>query len=167
MSCSLYQVNQHTKSYYELKPLVAEDTGELQALLQSGLKDSSPNTLYEAYSTNRSGYFVLKRNGKLYGGVGFAPLKAADAKVCELQKMYLDPQARGKGFGKALVTTCLDEAIYQGYSVCYLQVSKEMTRALKVFQRMGFEECQEQGSSDFEGCDIFMKKNLCHLKSNL
>ena len=44
----------------------------------------------------RTVYYVVTKEKKILGGGGIAPLKDGDPSVCELQKMYFSPKARGK-----------------------------------------------------------------------
>ena len=64
--------------------------------------DVELDAMFEAYQEDRFIYFVVEQAGKILGGAGIAPLKNGDPKVCELQKMYFLPQARGKGLGKQI-----------------------------------------------------------------
>src|SRR5210317_847346 len=59
--------------------------------------DKALDEMYETYKSSRSYYFVVEDDGKIIGGAGVAPLENFSADVCELQKMYFLPEARGKG----------------------------------------------------------------------
>lgn len=56
----------------------------------------------------RSAYFVAIDDRRIVGGGGVAPLQGGPHDVCELKKLYLLPEARGRGIGQALLTRCLN-----------------------------------------------------------
>lgn len=62
--------------------------------------DPSPDYLSSDFTGSRSRYFVAETKDGVVGGSGIAPLRGGPSDVCELQKMYLAPEARGKGIGK-------------------------------------------------------------------
>ncbi len=167
-------------SAYELKLVEPQDNGELKSLILGVLDkefgytgsgyasgDSELNDMYSTYTKPTSGYFVVKREKKLYGGCGFAPLKGTTEKVCELQKMYLSQDARGCGLGEIVLRTCLDQAKKRGYSHCYLETTKMMTQAQKLYKKLGFTECSKQGNTGHDGCDLFFIKDLGTFNSKL
>lgn len=156
-----------------LRPLQREDNGELGAIIRQVLEaefgykgegyasgDASLDDMFGTYSQKGYAYFVVRREGKLCGGAGFAPLKGGDAGICELQKMYLASDARGSGLGAKLIEACLDRAAIEGYAVCYLETTKEMTKAQKLYERFKFQQCVKQGDTGHHGCDMFYKRDL-------
>ncbi|MDX1469988.1 MAG: GNAT family N-acetyltransferase, partial [Flavobacteriaceae bacterium] len=70
--------------------------------------DKSLDTMYETYQAERSKYYVLEMGGKVVGGGGIAPLDNFEGNVCELQKMYFLPEARGTGLGYEMLKICLE-----------------------------------------------------------
>ena len=50
--------------------------------------DTILDTLFEAYKTKNAIYFVVEKNGEIYGGAGIKQLDNYSGNVCELQKMY-------------------------------------------------------------------------------
>ena len=67
--------------------------------------------MFEEYSKPKSVYFVVERNGKIIGSAGVAPLENEAEAICELQKMYFLPEARGLGIGSKMMELCLQSAI--------------------------------------------------------
>ncbi len=62
----------------------------------SAYEDADTNAMYEAYQGDKAIYFVAEHTNHVIGGGGIKPLQGSNGTICELQKMYLDPQARGK-----------------------------------------------------------------------
>ncbi len=74
--------------------------------------------------------------------------------MCELQKMYFLPEARGQGMGERLLRRCLAFAKEAGYRLCYLETLKSMDQAQKLYQRLGFETLRApMGATGHFGCD--------------
>src|SRR5262245_56512500 len=71
------------------------------------LLEPADRALYATYQRQRSLYFVAVLAGGIVGGAGLAPLNGADPLTCELQRMYLRPDVRGRGIGNALLEQCL------------------------------------------------------------
>ena len=93
-------------------------------------EDEALDIMFETYNFPDKEYFVIEENEKILGGAGIAPLEEADSPdICELQKMYFLPQARGKGVGFRVMEKCLDFAKNQGYTHCYLETMPYMEAA--------------------------------------
>ncbi len=123
--------------------------------------DPSTDALFELFQTLGSFYFVAEEDGVLLGGGGIFPTEALPPKTCELVKMYLDKNARGKGLGKMLIEHCLQWAKENGYEYCYLETMPELKQALKVYELFGFTYLDGPlGNSGHFGCDRWMIKGL-------
>lgn len=130
---------------------------------QQGTVFSDPviDRLYEAFAGERSAYFVLELEGEVMGGSGIQPLKGASWDTCELQKMYLKREARGRGNGQALLRRCLDFARQAGFRFCYLESLPELKDALKMYEKTGFRYIPERmGNTGYYGCSLFMLREL-------
>ena len=105
--------------------------------------------------------FVAEEDGKLLGGGGIYPTEGLPAKTCELVKMYLHKDARGKGLGKQMIEQCLTWAKDNGYEQVYLESMPELSKAVSIYEKVGFEKLnQALGNSGHCGCDIWMLKKL-------
>ena len=109
---------------------------------------------------NKSIYFVAMINDQIVGGSGIAAFNKSD-EICELRKLFLLPESRGLGLGKALTNTCLDFAVKNGYRQCYLDTLATMESAVSLYEKLGFEYLnQPLAGTIHNGCDIWMLKNL-------
>ena len=123
--------------------------------------DKSTDSLYELFRKDRSAYFVAEFNGHIVGGGGVFPTEGLPADTCELVKMYLLPEVRGKGLGKSIIEQGLDRARLFGYRNIYLESMPELKLALKVYEKFGFEYLSSPlGKSGHFGCDLWMIKKL-------
>jgi putative acetyltransferase len=124
--------------------------------------DRETDHLYDLFSqTSRSVYQVAVQEGKIVGGAGVFPTPGLPEGTCELVKMYLLPEARGKGVGKALIQQAFSLAKDLGYHSMYLETMPELRTAIGIYEKMGFSYLTgPKGCSGHNGCDIWMERNL-------
>ena len=123
--------------------------------------DESTDHLSNIFKTAGSVYYVALEGTKVVGGSGIFPTAGLPDKTCELVKMYLVPEARGKGYGRLLIEMCINFAIQNGYTNLYLESMPELKTAIKLYERLGFKHLTEpMGNSGHFGCDIRMIKEL-------
>ncbi len=156
-----------------IRPIHVSDNKELAAIIRNSLAefgankpgtvfyDATTDALFELFQTPGSFYFVAAEDGVVLGGGGIFPTDALPPKTCELVKMYLHKNARGKGLGKQLIEQCLQWAKANGYEQVYLETMPELRQALKVYELFGFEYLQGPlGNSGHFGCDRWMLKKI-------
>jgi putative acetyltransferase len=123
--------------------------------------DPADHTLYENYQRQRTLYFVAVLGGEVVGGAGVAPLPGPDPLTCELQRMYLRADARGRGIGDALLERCLAAARQFLYVRCYLETVTQMQAALEFYGRHGFRDLQAPlGRTGHEHNDRWLMRTL-------
>lgn len=123
--------------------------------------DKSLDSMFETYQQERYKYYVLEIEGKIVGGAGVAPLDNFDGNVCELQKMYFLPQARGTGLGYEMLKICLNTAKDFKFSQCYLETMPFMENARRLYLKNGFESMSKpMGDTGHYSCSVWMIKDL-------
>lgn len=123
--------------------------------------DDTTDHLSEVFKTTGSIYFVVESAGTVLGGAGIYPTANLDAGTCELVKLYLAANSRGKGVGKLLMEKCITAARELGYKKMYLETMPELTIAIPMYEKFGFSYLQAaQGCSGHTGCDVWMIKDL-------
>ena len=123
--------------------------------------DKELDNMHEAYSFPRSVYFVVESESQILGGAGVMPLNKGPKNICELQKMYLHPMARGKGIGSDLLKLCLSFAKKNKFSLCYLETMPYMMNAQKLYKKNGFIYINApMGDTGHYSCPIWMTKEL-------
>ncbi len=100
--------------------------------------DDGTNALSTTFTDARSCYFVAYLGEELLGGAGINILPGEPEEVCELQRMFLKPSARGKGIGKKLMQLCLGFAKEQNYKLCYLETFPALKEAIHLYEKTGF-----------------------------
>jgi putative acetyltransferase len=104
------------------------------------LLEPADHAIYATYQRQRSLYFVALLAGEVVGGAGIAPLAGSDPLTCELQRMYLRADVRGRGIGNALLERAIAAAKQFLFVRCYLETVTQMQPALNFYARHGFHE---------------------------
>lgn len=116
--------------------------------------DPEVDAMSAACDGARSACFVLEERGQVQGCGAIAPLAGAEPDVCELRKMYLLPQARGRGLGERMLRHCLEAARVRGYRRCHLETLSGMDAAQKLYLKTGFTKLDRPlGSAGHSGCN--------------
>ncbi|MGB6152528.1 MAG: GNAT family N-acetyltransferase [Pricia sp.] len=123
--------------------------------------DTALDQMYENYDVPRATYFLIVEANRIVGCAGIAQLENYDGNVCELQKMYFLPEARGRGLGAQMMHVCLDRAKKYGYHQVYIETMPYMKGAQKLYVKSGFEYIDKpMGDTGHFSCPIWMLKNL-------
>jgi putative acetyltransferase len=158
---------------YTLRLIEEADNAALAEVIKKSLEEqgnNKPGTIYcdpqlyemhSGYQTPDSVYYVAVENGELLGGCGIARIPDQEENYGELQRMFLKKEARGKGIGAALMQKCLAFAKETGYDLVYIETFCNMTEAIKLYERSGFEYIDHAlGNTGHFSCDAFMVKKL-------
>lgn len=105
-----------------------------------------------------SGSILLARStrGEPLGCVAVRPLSAG---CCEMKRLYVRPEGRGRGLGKALVSAIVKEAEKIGYSAMKLDTLSTMTGAIRLYRQQGFVDIQPYYDTPVAGT-VFMQRRL-------
>lgn len=93
--------------------------------------------------------------------VGLLMLKRVDDETCEMNRMYVDPSARGRGVGRALCERLFREAWALGYRTMRLSALYRHDEALSLYASLGFERCPSFEKHHDEGDD----RLVCMIRS--
>jgi putative acetyltransferase len=124
-------------------------------------EDEALDCMTETYNSPKKIYFVVENQNKIIGGAGISPLDSYEGNICELQKMYFSPDARGKGLGSEMITKCLEFAKQADFDQCYLETLPYMDDAKKLYRKVGFESIEKPiGNTGHYSCTVWMLKKL-------
>jgi GNAT superfamily N-acetyltransferase len=84
-----------------------------------------------------SGAFVVVFDGG--AAVAGGGLKRLDDETCEIKRMYVVPEARGRGVGRVLLEALEAEARRMGYRVARLDTGPEQPGAQRMYERAGYQ----------------------------
>ena len=123
--------------------------------------DPTLDNMFENYQDERSEYYVAEFNGKVIGGAGIRQLDGTKDNICELQRMFLNSDARGKGIGRLLMEKSMEFAKSANYSACYLETLPKMTSAVAMYHKFGFNDIDNSmGCTGHFGCNYWMLKRF-------
>lgn len=71
--------------------------------------------------------------------VGVVMLKPAGAALCEMNRMYVAPEARGRGLGRLLCKALISRAVELGYREMRLGALNRHVEALSLYRSLGFD----------------------------
>jgi putative acetyltransferase len=99
---------------------------------------------------------IARIEGELAGCVA---LRRIDTGRCEMKRLYVRPQFRGTGTGRALLRWLIGEARACGYREIVCDTMPVMDRALDMYARSGFEQTAPYAASPTPGA-IFLRLRL-------
>jgi ribosomal protein S18 acetylase RimI-like enzyme len=82
---------------------------------------------------------------------GCGALRALSAEFCEMKRLYVRPESRGHGIGRALTQALITAAQQIGYRAMRLDTLPQMREAHKLYQQLGFIEIAPYCSNPVEG----------------
>ncbi|WP_417369724.1 GNAT family N-acetyltransferase [Gelidibacter japonicus] len=162
-----------SKAAILIREIKAEDDAQVAEVIRAVLiemgvpkvgtayADKALDEMTTTYNKDNAAYFVVENQGKIIGGAGIAPLENYKGPICELQKMYFLPEARGKGLGMKMMEVCLEKAKSFGFEKCYLETFPYMKDATKLYAKSGFEPLEGPlGDTGHYSCNVWMLKSL-------
>ena len=91
---------------------------------------------------------------------GCIALRKLEDGVCEMKRLFLRPAYRGRGLGKILVESIIDEARNLGYTYMRLDtLPGRMDKAIALYRSIGFVEIGPYCENPVEGAK-FMELDL-------
>lgn len=133
-----------------LRPAQAQDAAAIAAIWNAEIRDgvstfnSVEKTLAEVedmIATRADAVQVAYADEVFLGFVTFSPFRGGIGyQYCAEHTVYLTPEARGRGVGRALMTRCEDVAHRKGLKVLVAGISGENTAGLEFHAACGFVE---------------------------
>ena len=93
--------------------------------------------------------------------VGILMLKPHSHGVCEMNRMYVRPEARGHGAGRALCIRLIERGRELGYETMILSALDRHDEAIGLYKSLGFEQVDRPAeTSGAQGREVPMRLNL-------
>jgi putative acetyltransferase len=109
--------------------------------------------------SNAKYWVAVNEQDEVVGGVGIAPFGQKTG-ICELQKLYITPEAQGIGLSKELMKVALDFA-KEHYTYCYLETLKKLQAANFLYIKLGFQQLERAlDGSEHNAMDAWYIKEL-------
>ncbi|WP_341274481.1 GNAT family N-acetyltransferase [Synechococcus elongatus] len=111
----------------------------------------------QAYWQTGGVFWVLEQGDRLVGTGAFYPLPMRGEGATEIRKMYLLPEVRGQGLGRALLQR-LEQAIAEaGYRQIWIETSSLLKEAVRLYESAGYQPATEVHT---QRCDRVYCKSL-------
>ena len=112
---------------------------------------------FPAHYTRPDGrVFVAVEQGEAVGVVG---VRMFSRRVCELKRMYVRPEFRGKGVGRMLAERAIREAREIGYDRMRLDTLSRLKEAVSLYSSLGFKEIPPYRANPNKGV-VYMELEL-------
>ncbi len=108
------------------------------------------------------GRLILAREDRRLVGIGF--LRPIRNEICEIKRMYVLPDQRGKGLGKTILARLIDEAKEIGYGKILLDIACYMTAAHSLYRSVGFTDVEYYSEAE---TDEAFKKYLVYMEMQI
>ena len=127
-----------------IRPANPADLDEIRAMLREYAAWLEVDLCFQNFEQELAGLpgdYAPPRGRLLIGeGAGCVALRAIDAEICEMKRLYLRPVYRGSGLGRRLVQAIIDEARSAGYQRMRLDTMPKMDSAQRLYASFGFRE---------------------------
>jgi putative acetyltransferase len=104
------------------------------------------------------GTFLVARDGDR--AVGCGAIRLLDPTTAEAKRMYVEPDYRGKGVGRAVLTSLEASARRLGVTRFVLETGVHQEAAIKLYRRAGFTEVDCWGEYASSATSVCFEKHL-------
>ncbi|MCX6613081.1 MAG: GNAT family N-acetyltransferase [Acidobacteria bacterium] len=124
-----------------------EDTEAVRQVFRDYQADINVDLCFQSFEEELAGLpgryvCVLLADG---GCVGLRPYSAS---TVELKRLFVYPQARGRGLGLLLMHAAIERSLELGYTKMHLDTLKtKMPSAVRMYEALGFEEVPAGGGT--------------------
>ena len=153
----------------DILPLSPDHDAAMAAIIRANLKahgldvpgtayfDAALDQLSAYYDVPGRAYYTVLEGDRVLGGIGLAEFRGD---CCELQKLYLAEEAKGRGLGYRLIRLIEDRALALGYRQIYLETHTNLAAAIHVYERAGYREIPRPAGVVHSTMNRFYRKNL-------
>jgi len=117
--------------------------------------DADLRDIQLSYLSNGGAFRILECEGRIVGSCGLYP---TTRQSCELRKMYLLPELKGRGLGKMMMDDAFAVAKDLGFVEMTLETNSCLKEALELYRKNGFREFTPSHLSD--RCDLAMRRAI-------
>ncbi|RLB22545.1 MAG: GNAT family N-acetyltransferase [Deltaproteobacteria bacterium] len=82
---------------------------------------------------------------------GCVALRRLEQGVCEMKRLFVKEQYRGKGIGRALAKGIIEEAARLGYSLMRLDTLDWLKEAMRLYESLGFRKTEPYYTNPLPG----------------
>jgi len=136
-----------TRNAYTIAAAQARDIGEIADLFRAYEAHIGVDLSYQRFADELAtlpgkyapprGQLLIARNAAGVA-IGCVALRPIDARCCEMKRLFVSPQGRGLGLGRALAEAVIAEASKLGYAELRLDTLPTMHEAIALYRKLGF-----------------------------
>ncbi|MGQ9903362.1 MAG: acetylglutamate kinase [Anaerolineae bacterium] len=112
------------------------------------------------YAPPQGRLLLARVEGQLAGCVALQPI---DARACEMKRLYVRPEYRGRGVGRALAQAIVEAGREIGYRTMRLDTLTSMPEAIALYRSMGFVDIPPYRFNPIEGA-VYMALSLAQVE---
>lgn len=142
--------------FAEYTDMLIEGDGNFKKYLEIQNYDEELEHLENKYGLPCGRLYLAYYEGMLAGCIG---LKKIDDFNCEMKRLYVRPQFRGKHIGDYLVKQIIEDARGIGYMHMLLDTLPFLSNAIHMYKKFGFYEIDSYNDSPLD-TSIYMKLDL-------
>lgn len=144
-----YEYKEQVKELFDeyMDMLIAGDS-MFEKYLELQNYDEELAHLEVKYCEPENRLYLLFCDGRPAGTIGMLKF---DDKSCELKRMYLTEEFRGRGLGDFLVSRIIEDARAAGYEYMLLDTLPFLDKAYNLYKKHGFYDIPKYRSSPMKG----------------
>lgn len=142
--------------FNEYTQMLIDSDNSFKDYLELQNYDHELEDLEDKYGLPYGRLYLAFYNGVLAGCIG---LRKIDSENCEMKRLYVKPQFRGKKIASFLVKTIIEEAKKIGYKHILLDTLPFLETAINMYKNYGFYEIESYNNSPMDNL-IYLKYDL-------
>jgi GNAT superfamily N-acetyltransferase len=132
------------------EPEPRELVAAMEAWVQEGWGPTTPDRTSTVAPSEmvppRGAYVIVREDGRAVAGGGIRPL---GDDVCEIKRMFVVPDARGRGHGRRLLEALERTARDRGYRFARLDTAQSMTTAMAMYRAAGYRAIPDYNGNSY------------------
>jgi len=154
----LFDAASSAESIKQVRKLFLEYAKSLDFKLCFQDFDKELASLPGEYAPPSGRLFIAIEKSKPVGCVGLRPLQDG---ACEMKRLYVKPDHRREGIGRAMAQLVISEANAIGFSKMRLDTVSSMIPAITLYKSLGFREISPYRFNPIEGA-VYLELDLAH-----
>lgn len=149
-----------------IRPAIAADIPDVRQMLREYLEwigldlafqqiDAELAGLPGDYAPPRGALFVVTEGRRYLAMIGLRPI---DGPIAEMKRLYVRPEARGRGLARALIARVCDQARALGYTEIRLDTLPQMGDAQALYEMLGFTDIEPYYATPIAGTRFMARK---------
>lgn len=142
--------------FKEYIQMLVENEPSMEIYLSIQNYDEEIKDLEKKYGQPEGRLYLAYLDGKLAGCIA---LRKLDNENCEMKRLFVRPELRGKKIANSLIEKIIEDAKGIGYKSMFLDTLPFLKSAIHLYKKLGFEEIKPYNDSPVD-TTIFMKIDL-------